>query len=81
MKKATTSNLVQMLMFTLGIMLMCSCEPVAPTYTYRVHYRTDMNHSELTNSIEYLPNGGVRYTNHFGRKIERFGTFSVEKLK
>lgn len=81
MKKAITPNLVFLLVFTLMMMLMFSCEPAQPTHTYKVYYRTNENQSDLTNYIEYLPNGGIRYTDEYGKKVERFGTFSIEKLK
>lgn len=81
MKKILTPNLLYVLVFALAMMMLFSCEPPEENYTYRVSYRTDRNLTDLTNQIEYLPNGGIRYTDAYGRRVERFGTFYIVKLK
>jgi hypothetical protein len=81
MKKVLTPNLVFLVVFTLMMILMFSCKLPKEDYKYRVYYRTNENHSDYTNSIEYLPNGGIRYTDECNRQVERFGTFSIVKLK
>lgn len=83
MKKIFTQNMLYVAVFLIAIMVLLSCaETRAEKYTYKIVIQIHSGTTEdYTNSVEYLPNGGVRYTDEYGRNITRFGSYSIEKLK
>lgn len=80
MKKLFTPSFIMMII--LAVVLLLSCKEINRDRKYKVHYNAGTStYSDYTDNIEHLPNGGIKYVDECGAQIERFGTFSIQKLK